>query len=491
MKKDRYTASPLLMIISMLVLTGFVAYWLNSQFKDERQALEDELFREFMFSQNQVIDSVLLQYLHPILNDSLITEEQADYLPDSLSKEEKVATIHINTSLDNSQNMHGRFIAIEEPGGKESRFEHQLSTFVGAPDTEFFLRGVKMVMQISGDSSKIASTNGFGLAKKDTQLLQLVFADRIFGSTGREFSTRWFSDTAELNQRKSSLYLNSNHFDSAVTVEVGKIFPNVFREIIPQILFALVLLLLSGSAFFFTYRSLKRQMDLNTIRNEFISNMSHELKTPVATVKVALEALQNYDQINDPNITSEYLSMASSELDRLDQLTQKVLTHSQLEGKHLGLETEEIDLLKLSKRVIDSLSPRCLQENAKLSFLSSDSEVMVYVDPLYVEGVIINLIDNALKYAGPDAVINVEITCDEQEVRLSVSDKGPGIPKTYQKQVFDKFFRIPANNLHNVKGHGLGLSFATHVMEQHQGTIEVHNHPEGGCVFELTFPSGK
>ncbi len=131
------------------------------------------------------------------------------------------------------------------------------------------------------------------------------------------------------------------------------------------------------------------------------------------------------------------------------------------------------------------------EQNASLKFLHSDAEIFISADELYLDGVILNLIDNGLKYGGQEADIEIEITKDDAEVRLSVSDRGPGIERKYQSQVFDKFFRVPSENRHNVKGHGLGLSFAALVMEQHNGEIRLSSRAGGGCVFELIIPTEK
>ncbi|MCD6347815.1 MAG: hypothetical protein J7L96_10380, partial [Bacteroidales bacterium] len=329
-----------LMILSMVLLTGFVAYWLNNQFNEEKSNLQDRFLQQFISSQDQVIDSVLIEYLHPIIGDSAMAFSRPGELADTSFRHKTITTIKIDTGHDSLVGSQGTFIAV---GNGEDTAHGALSLidFSVSAKEEFFLRGVKMVMKISGDSINSFSSAGDGMSLTDTLLLKELFADRILKTTGREFSTRWFMDTSKPKENKQAWYFSANHLDPNITVEVTSVSPYVFKQIIPQILFAIILLLLSGSAFFFTYRSLKRQMELNTIREEFISNISHELKTPVATAKVALEALQNYQQIENPDIAADYLQMASSELDRLDRLTQKVLSHSQLEGNYLSLERKK------------------------------------------------------------------------------------------------------------------------------------------------------
>jgi signal transduction histidine kinase len=269
--------------------------------------------------------------------------------------------------------------------------------------------------------------------------------------------------------------------------EITNYQPFLLRKIIPQILFGLLLLLLTGFAFIFTYRSLKRQMLLNTLRNEFISNVSHELKTPVSTVKVALEALQNYDQKKDKSISEEYLKMASLEMDRLDLLIQKILNQSLLESRQMMVKTERIDLIRIIITVLESFRPRLDAKNGKIFFNPDVEEAEIQLDPLYIQGVLINLLDNALKYGGDPPIITVSYRENHKMAFVDVADNGEGIPKEYQDKIFERFFRIPTDNKHNVKGYGLGLSFAAEVMEQHKGWIKVQSNPDGGSIFTLGF----
>jgi len=260
------------------------------------------------------------------------------------------------------------------------------------------------------------------------------------------------------------------------------------HSILPQILFALVLLVLSASALLFAYRSLRRQLALNRIRDDFIGNVSHELKTPVSTIKVALEALRSYDLQKDPKKSNEYLQMASSELGRLESLVGKVLHHEMLNNPSLVLEKEDCDLAELARSVVDTLDLRIREALAKVTVTEEGRSSKVSVDRVYVEGLILNLIDNGLKYTGEHPQVQILITHKPSASYLSVSDKGPGIPDEYRDQVFEKFFRIPTGNKHNVKGYGLGLNFAAQVMAQHGGKISFINQPEGGCCFTLQFP---
>jgi signal transduction histidine kinase len=271
-------------------------------------------------------------------------------------------------------------------------------------------------------------------------------------------------------------------------VEVKQTFPYLIRRIGTQVLFALILLLLTGSAFFFTNRSLKRQVIMNGLRNDFVSNITHELKTPVSTVKVALEALKTFDKVNNPAITMEYLDMAGQEMNRLDQLINKVLDQSMIGEQKEIIQPRLADLKELTRQALFTLQPRLTDRNASVRIEEAGGMAEVMVDPLHYQGIIINLIDNSLKYGVDIPEIAIRLWQEKGSARVEVSDNGPGIPPEYLGRVFDKFFRVPAGNTHNIKGYGLGLSFAALVMKQHGGSISVRNLESGGCAFTLRFP---
>jgi two-component system phosphate regulon sensor histidine kinase PhoR len=226
---------------------------------------------------------------------------------------------------------------------------------------------------------------------------------------------------------------------------------------------------------------------LNTLRNDFISNISHELKTPVSTVTVALEALRTYDRLKDQAKSDEYLSIAFHEMKRLDQLISQVLDTSVLENQSQFLKLEECDMVSLVREVLASMQVRFSQTMAKVEFNPEVENCILFLDKLHIQGVLINLIDNSLKYSNSSAEIKIGIVTGKSSVVLTVSDNGPGIPDEYISKVFDKFFRVPKGNRHDVKGYGLGLSFAELVMRHHSGSVRVRNLDGGGCEFALTF----
>jgi signal transduction histidine kinase len=286
---------------------------------------------------------------------------------------------------------------------------------------------------------------------------------------------------------KSQIFISERMFEGTVNAGITDFEWLLAKRIFPQFLFSLILLGLTAGAFVFTFRSLKKQIRLNEMRDGFLRNITHELKTPVATVKVALESLRRFDLQSDPRVTEEYLGMASQEMERLDRLIGRVLDISLMEDNQPVVALTNGDLKEIVMRVIASLALRLDQAGATVTTDAKDAGYTCLLEELYVEGVLLNILDNSLKYAAGPPVIDIGLAQDEAGVTLTIRDHGPGIPDEYLGRVFEKFFRVPTGDRHNVKGHGLGLTYVWHVMEQHGGKVEVANLADGGCLFTLHF----
>jgi len=278
-------------------------------------------------------------------------------------------------------------------------------------------------------------------------------------------------------------------FAHPVTYELnlGNTFGYVVKKLASPILFSLFLVGVTVASFFLLYRNLQRQRKLTEIKNEFISNITHELKTPIATVGVAIEALRNFNAINDPQRTKEYLDISQNELQRLSLLVDKVLKLSMFEKKEIELKYELLDLKGVVDEVVSSMRLQIEKHRANVS-VSAEGDTNLQGDRLHLLSVVFNLLDNALKYGNGNIAVKFELKEIGNEVELSVSDNGIGISPEYKDKVFEKFFRVPLGNTHNTKGYGLGLSYVSHVIQRHKGKIEVESQTGLGSKFIITLP---
>jgi two-component system phosphate regulon sensor histidine kinase PhoR len=278
-------------------------------------------------------------------------------------------------------------------------------------------------------------------------------------------------------------------FAHPVTYELslGNTFGYLIKKLTSPILFSLFLVGVTVISFVLLYRNLQRQRKLTEIKNEFISNITHELKTPIATVGVAIEALRNFNAINDPQRTKEYLDISQNELQRLSLLVDKVLKLSMFEKKEIELKYEMLDLKGVVDEVVSSMRLQIEKHHATV-FINTEGDTHLQGDRLHLLSVVFNLLDNALKYGNSNIAIKFDLREKENEVELSVADNGIGISPEYKDKVFEKFFRVPLGNTHNTKGYGLGLSYVAHVVQRHKGKIEVESQPGLGSKFVITLP---
>lgn len=264
----------------------------------------------------------------------------------------------------------------------------------------------------------------------------------------------------------------------------------ILKRISVPIIFSVFLLGFTILSFSVLYRNLLRQHRLANIKNEFISNITHELKTPIATVSVAIEALRSFNASLDAQRTKEYLDISANELQRLSLLVDKVLKLSMFEKKEVELQYEQLDMRSLVEEVTSSMRLQFEKHHALVS-VSVIGDAHLEGDRLHLVSVIFNLIDNAIKYSSDAPKIDIDIQGDSNKVNLTISDSGMGIPAEYQGRIFEKFFRVPTGNLHNAKGYGLGLSYVAHVINRHKGTIKVESVQGNGSKFIISLPKHK
>lgn len=263
-------------------------------------------------------------------------------------------------------------------------------------------------------------------------------------------------------------------------------FEETFGYIIHKMLWAvissLMLVFLTTAGFTYMLQTILKQKKLSEVKNDFINNMTHELKTPIATVSAAVEAMQNFNALNDTRKTQNYLSISKQELSRLSDLVEKVL---QIAAE----EKEEIELFKeptmLGDLIEGMLSNYEMVSSKEIKFIFDNrvGDQLVMIDRIHLSNAVSNLVDNAIKYSGDSVNIRLMASLDKGFLELRVIDNGIGIPRNYQENVFDKFFRVPTGNLHKVKGFGLGLSYVKKVVEMHGGTILLQSETGVGSEF--------
>lgn len=222
------------------------------------------------------------------------------------------------------------------------------------------------------------------------------------------------------------------------------------------------------------------------IRKDFINTMTHELKTPISNIAVASEVLKNVDHQLSQNKSIQYANIIYNENQRLKKQIDKVFEMALLENGRICLNKEEFNINELIEGIIENYTLIIEARGGKLSFIQKAGSPFVKADKLQLSNVIYNLLDNADKYSPENPDISFSATNLDEGLLISISDKGVGIKKEFQNQIFEKFYRVPSGNLHDVKGMGLGLSYVKMIIEAHGGSLSVESVVNKGSTFRFS-----
>ncbi len=258
----------------------------------------------------------------------------------------------------------------------------------------------------------------------------------------------------------------------------------ILRKMAGVIAASLVLFLILAFSFWFLIHTMLKQKSLEEMKSDFTNNITHELKTPVAVAYAANDALLNFDAGNDPEKRREYLEISQGQLEKLEGMIEQILSMSMESRKTFELKRETIELEPLLQKlagqhILSAGKPCDIKVNV-------DSSLVLDADRFHLSNIVSNLIDNAIKYSGESVHIDITAKATDEGVEIRVLDNGIGIAPDKQKHIFDKFYRVPTGNIHDVKGYGLGLYYAKTMVEKHGGTIEVSSTPGKGSEFILT-----
>lgn len=271
----------------------------------------------------------------------------------------------------------------------------------------------------------------------------------------------------------------------------GVYFPNKPADIAGQMgiwTFSSIVLLVVVIFFSYTLFVIVRQRRLSEVQRDFINNMTHEFKTPISTISVSSEVLKDPGIVDQPARLVNYATIIHKESERLKNQVDRVLQLATMDVEQIKLKVEELDINKVLKSVCDNIRPALKEKNGKIIFSSKTTTGVLKADKLHVTNIIYNLLDNAVKYAGSDVLININTNDEANGLRLSIQDNGEGINKDHIKHIFNRFYRVPKGDLHDVKGFGLGLHYVKLIAEAHGGNIEVESEVGVGSTFKLFLP---
>jgi two-component system, OmpR family, phosphate regulon sensor histidine kinase PhoR len=457
-----------LILSSVILLLVLQIFWLRGAYNNESISLRKEsqlLFRDLIFEMNDSLLQKSINSLPERTNSAVIK------MSDS---------VKIVRRFGNSMKIHGHdttanvqvFVYTESSKDSIKDLLKPLVNKIRGRD-----RPQTFSIQLNNDSLKVEEIDKkfkIALAKAKIDLPFLIVS-----------SKREFSFPPQLPVDDQIVFSSGNGY-KANLINMNWF---ILKRITPQVLFSIFLTTLTCLSFWFLYRNIQAQQRLAELKNDFISNMTHELKTPMTTVGVAIEALKNFNGIENRELTQEYLTIAQNELGRLSLLTDKILKTAIFESKGVDFQPESVDLEKIVEQVIGSMKLVLEKNKAVVSLEKTGSDFQFQGSQVHLTNVVYNLLDNALKYGRENPVIKIKLKESGNSIALSIQDNGIGISSEHQKKIFEKFFRVPTGDVHNNKGYGLGLSYVYSVVKAHKGAIEVESEVGKGSIFIISLPS--
>lgn len=251
---------------------------------------------------------------------------------------------------------------------------------------------------------------------------------------------------------------------------------------------SIILIMVIIGLYYKTVKMLFYQKKVVEIKNDLTNNITHEFKTPISTISLACEALNEPKLSPDSGSVSRYTGMIKEENDRLTELVENLLNTAALEKGEFELEKEKTDIHEILSEVIKAHQVRLEQTHGQINFDFSASNSIAEIDPFHITNVFNNLIDNAVKYTKEEPLVNITTSDYNNGIEISIEDQGIGISKQNLKKIFDTFYRVPTGNLHDVKGNGIGLSYVKKMVEAHNGSIEVNSQLNKGSTFKIKLP---
>jgi len=255
----------------------------------------------------------------------------------------------------------------------------------------------------------------------------------------------------------------------------------LLRDSFISILLSFLLSISIIASLIYLLKTIYKQKQLAEVKNDLISNITHEFKTPIATISIALEAMKNFNALKDTEKSEKYISIANSQVSKLNLMVEKILETATLNQEELAINKQPINLVKLVEEVIEKY--KLIHSEKIVNFKNALKTCNLNLDKFHFENALGNIIDNAIKYGGSE--ITVALTSTKAGIVLLIKDNGNGIHKSQKEKVFEQFYRIPMGNTHNVKGFGIGLYYTKKIIEKHGGNIHIIYDKNNNTLFKI------
>ena len=323
----------------------------------------------------------------------------------------------------------------------------------------------KVIISIGKESIKLPILDSIFLIELDRKKIDIDYGITFLDKKKASFSIYDpIIKKSDLQTNTTSSYLPKG---SSLTVFFTNSTKTILKKNLFGILLSFVLIGAVIACLLYLLKIIKYQKHLAEAKNDLISNITHEFKTPIATISAALEGIQVFNTANDPKKTNAYVNISSTQLNKLNTMVEKILETTTLNSEELQLELEDVNLVDLIITVVTKHQRNSPQK--ELTLTNSQENICKAVDVFHFENAINNIIDNAIKYGGN--IIQVRICTIKTDIIIEIQDNGASLTKAHKEKIFEKFYRVPKGNTHDIKGFGIGLFYTKTIIHKHQGTI--------------------
>ena len=519
MSKKLFVLLVILMSLSLVGIIFVQAYYINNAIENEEEQFTFNVKKSLTYTSNKVVEIEYRKYVNElkkmlargVVPDStalsgIIIQKQNDdtnqiivYNTGILEESFKIPSL-IDISLDSvnfskftgktttriySNTDFNEDIAISPEETVENIFSlNKLQTEIFEAQYREEIKSMPIRKRVSRDEIKRL------LRKK--LLEDDIDIDFEFAIYHKDLATKVQSDNFELGETPTigvPIFLDNNdESDYRLYINFPErnkfIFSSILGMSILSIIFTTIIIIAYTSAIY----QLIKQRKISQIKTDFINNMTHEFKTPIATINLALDAIRNPKTINDEDKVKRYLGMIKEENKRMHAQVENVLRISKLEKNELNISKECIDLHDLVEDAVTHVELIVESKNGYINTHLGTINSEVLANETHFTNVIVNILDNAVKYSNNEPKIDIYTENVGTNIVLKIKDQGNGMSKAVQKRVFEKFYREHTGDVHNVKGHGLGLAYVKRIVNDHHGYITVESERGKGSTFILKLP---
>ncbi|MBK9108682.1 MAG: HAMP domain-containing histidine kinase [Saprospiraceae bacterium] len=457
------------MAISLILLAVFLSFYLWSVYQIEKNDLKREvnylLENAFKTAENQMLDKMIFEM------------SGASWMhQDSVVKNIRIVNHHASFITSDTVFTKKKMLGVAQ--ASETMVLKTLGQEISGDQS------LSLKIEFQSDSFCL-DTNMIGPPSAVIVLVDSIFKENLKNSQ-LSINYEISSDSALFHQKEKPAY-RDNFSGKKYFLIQGKNQSYLINQMLPEIVLSILLFLTVLFAFYHIISSHQKEQELFDMKEDFMRNMTHELKTPIATIGVTLEALQNFPAGKDEAVRQEYFRIAESENQKLNALVEKVLSIAQHMDESQSFQ-QKLNLPMLVSDVMDSFKMRAAQKNVQLNLENAMYSETIQVNQQILVMVLHNLLDNAIKYVKSDAAVVAVLLAEyDSKIQISIRDNGSPIEAEFREKIFDKFYRIPSGDVHDVKGHGLGLYIVGQLVKTLKAEISLNVTPSGN-EFVLKLP---